>query len=652
MNYRTSGRFRITPISPAGDPPLQSRRRRLSYLLLAVPIALSGCRNAREYRASADEVAQEIITEAQKEALGKTEPINIETPADTLRRRLLLDQNLPVAGEPSLGVSALKPLEHWPESEDYLRKEAPPLPPVPDKIVLTLTDALKIGAANSREFQTQKEQVFRTALDLDLESDEFRSTFSGVVSGEAQANLNAIEDANGEQDDQYGLIGTATTGVSKRFKNGAAITSRIGIDLVKLLTQSDESSRGLFADASITIPLLRGAGREIVTEPLTQAERNVIYAINDFEDYKREFAVRVADSYLSVLQQQDEVRNAEENYKGLISAARRARRLADAGRLPEIQVDQALQDQLRARERWIRAQQSYASRLDTFKILIGLPTDANVELEYEALETLTASVRSLAQMQEDEDKAAISKQGPVAADAPVTLIEPDRLYIGPYEMTEKEAVDLALENRPDLRNALGRVYDAQRKVYVAADLLQADLTLNGDGGIGQRRASLGSADSPNSNLYLDEARLSSSLILDLPLERTAERNIYRQSFINLERSVRDVQALEDQIKLEVRTNLRNLLEYRESLRIQNLSLELAQRRVDSTNLFLQAGRAEIRDLLDAQEALISAQNALTSALVNYRIAELELQRDLGILEVSQEGLWKEYLEEANGSDKS
>ena len=34
------------------------------------------------------------------------------------------------------------------------------------------------------------------------------------------------------------------------------------------------------------------------------------------------------------------MRNAEENYRGLIASTRRARRLADSGRLPEIQVDQ------------------------------------------------------------------------------------------------------------------------------------------------------------------------------------------------------------------------------------------------------------------------------------------------------------------------
>ena len=59
-------------------------------------------------------------------------------------------------------------------------------------------------------------------------------------------------------------------------------------------------------------------------------------------------------------------------------------------------------------------------------------------------------------------------------------------------------------------------------------------------------------------------------------------------------------------------------------------------------MFLEAGRAEIRDLLEAQEDLLSAQNALTAAITTYRVAELELQRDMGVLKIDEKGLWEEF----------
>jgi outer membrane protein TolC len=58
---------------------------------------------------------------------------------------------------------------------------------------------------------------------------------------------------------------------------------------------------------------------------------------------------------------------------------------------------------------------------------------------------------------------------------------------------------------------------------------------------------------------------------------------------------------------------------------------------------MEAGRAETRDLLEAQDALLNAQNSLTAARVDYRIAELEIQRDMGVLTVTDAGVWEEYL---------
>jgi len=77
-----------------------------------------------------------------------------------------------------------------------------------------------------------------------------------------------------------------------------------------------------------------------------------------------------------------------------------------------------------------------------------------------------------------------------------------------------------------------------------------------------------------------------------------------------------VQSLEDQIKLAIRSELRNLLESRESLKIQAQSVVVAEKRVRSTTLFLDAGRTEIRNLLEAQDSLLAAQNGLTRAVVD------------------------------------
>lgn len=608
-------------------------RLQLPIDILLISIATVGCRSPAEFRRAADDAAAQIIKQTQSKVYGRTRHFTIAPPEDQLRCRLLIEQNLPQAGIASMGTRNLTKPPHWP-AYDYLENDDR----VSDQrhlnigtgtIRISLKDALHLGARNSREYQARKEDVFRAALNLDLKRNEFRSIFSGEVTGLIDTNASSGKTVTG-------IESNPSLKWARQLKGGATLTSQIALDLVSLLSGDHVSTFGFLADATISIPLLRGSGMHIATEPLTQAEREVLYAMRDFERFKRTFAVRIASNYLAVLRQLDEAENSEDNYRNLIASARRARRLADAGRLPEIQVDQAMQNELRTRDRWIDSRQTYARRVDEFRILLGLPTDARIELDREELPRLAAASSYLidrATKNEPQEDDAVPP-----ADAPIHPRMPSQDNAGPLELDESVAVREALNHRADLQITIARVEDAQRQVIVAADALRPELTLLGTSAIGEAR-SIATADSVDAQLRFERGHYSGLLTLDLPLERTAERNAYRDSLIVLEESVRDVQALEDQIKIDVRNGLRSLLQSRESLQIQTQAVTVAERRVKSTDLLLQAGRAQIRDVLEAQEALISAQNALTSALVTYRISELELQRDMGTLEIDDRGLF-------------
>jgi len=56
------------------------------------------------------------------------------------------------------------------------------------------------------------------------------------------------------------------------------------------------------------------------------------------------------------------------------------------------------------------------------------------------------------------------------------------------------------------------------------------------------------------------------------------------------------------------------------------------------------GRADTRDVLEAEDALLGARNSVTEALVDHTIAKLEFWRDTGVLEVNEDGLWEEDYE--------
>ncbi len=599
----------------------------LSHLGVVVLLLWTiGCASPARRREAADRDAYAIIARQQEAVWGSASEFRIETPADTLRRRLMVGQDLPRVGEASLGTDALEPVAHWPETHP-LGLEPEPMNAFPSEEVFSLNmlEALQVGAANNRDYQQFKEEIFRAALALDVEQFEFANQFSGTLEGEF------TDDRSGEEDVR-GWVGTATAGVSRTLRTGAALSTRIMLDVVQLLTLDRESVYGLMADVSISIPLLRGAGRHVVTEPLTQAERNVAYALKTFEQFRRQYAVRVTREYLQVLQSADQVQNARENFERVGVSAQRARRLAEAGRLPEIQVDQALQEELRARDRWLSARVNYERQLDQFKSTLGLPVDARVSLDSADLDELLSRYEEIVEPRREELAAGVDE----AFTAETLTAESDLRT----DIPAARAIQIALQERPDMIIALGRVVDAQRGVVVGADGLRWRAMLTGGAQAGSRRG-LGSVAVGDSRLDPSEGRYSAGLEIEVPWSRRAARNAYRERFIALDRAVRAVQELEDSIKAEVRQSLRVLLQSEETMAIQAQSVALAHRRVDSTDLFLQAGRAQIRDVLEAEDALVSARNALTAAVVTYRLAELELQRDMGILMIDETGLWQE-----------
>ena len=546
----------------------------LFFGLVGVSIfALFGC-SAQSYRKGADKEVYGIIAAKQREVFGEERPFSIE-------------HEMPSAPEEVIPS---------PDSQ-------PSGAPAPEAPVISLADALAIAFVNNRDYQSQEEDVYVQALRLSLERHLFAPIFSGGLSGEA---VRTSSDTSGSA--------TADLGVSKLFAAGGRLTVNLTTALSQFFTGDPRRAASSLASMAFVQPLLRGAGRLETQENLTQAERNVVYQLRSFLRFQQSFVVNVVSEYFRVLERTNIVDNEWRNYQDLLETTRRSEMLAAAGRIPEFQVDQARQNELRARNRWVLAVEAYEGALDRFKIRLGVPMGQALQLDSEEL-------------------VRLAEKG---------LTQP--------ELSVEEAAALALEKRPDLMNVRGQVEDARRKVSIAERHLQGEASIV----LGADISTVGASKPLNFNLDKG-GTYSGGLALDLPLERTAERNSYRESLISLERAKRGMTLSADTVQLDVRDAYRGLKQTRESYEIQKRSVELAERRVDSTNLLLQAGRAQTRDLLEAQTALVEARNALTTATVDHTIARLQFFRDVGVLEVQEnaplESLSGEALPSGNERDK-
>lgn len=459
---------------------------------------------------------------------------------------------------------------------------------------ISLAQAVAMATAHNRDYQKQKEELYLTALDLTAVRHEYARRWFGTIDAGYTRGV-------GTGDNDYEKMSyDADLSFSQLLADGAQISASIGLDWVRFLTGDPRTSLASVLTATVTQPLLRGSGRKIVQERLTQAERNALYQIRSFNRYRRTFVVSIVTDYYGVLQQRDKVTNAENNYERVAESKERLEAEADAGRKPRFEVDQAEQKVLAARDNYVRAQQEYRHKLDEFKIRLSLPTDAEVELDQNELKAL------------------------------------EKLGISQPDYTLHAAIETGLLRRLDLANSIDKIDDAVRRVMVAADGLGAQLDLTG-----------GITDVPSKGktdygkLQFHRGTYSLGFEADLPLDRKAERNAYRRTLIGLEQSQREYDNKQDEVKLDVRHAYRQLAEAAERYRIQKNSLDLAQKRVASTALLLDAGRARTRDLLESQDALLGAQNNLTGALVDHVVAKLNFFQDIGVLQVRPDGMWEQ-----------
>jgi hypothetical protein len=101
-----------------------------------------------------------------------------------------------------------------------------------------------VGALNSPEYQSRKEDVFGAALSLDLVRNNFRNIYG------AQATSQLSTDTTGDST-VTNLETSGTMELSRTLKNGIDLSTMLAVDLANLLTQGGATSSGLSADATV-----------------------------------------------------------------------------------------------------------------------------------------------------------------------------------------------------------------------------------------------------------------------------------------------------------------------------------------------------------------------------------------------------------------
>ncbi len=459
-------------------------------------------------------------------------------------------------------------------------RESPPedLSGIPH--VVGLEEALAIATARNRNYRSQRESLYLAALSLSGVRNRFSPVFSGTISS-------IVSDTDRSEKDyttRAELSASQILPTGGTVSVGGEASSRAGGDAVGSGHRFDASWT-----ASLSQPLLRDAGYEATHEELTQAERNVVYAIRDFELFREDFTIQILSQYYSLVRQLREIENAEKSLASRKFLKQQSERKFEVGLATEVDKLRSAREYLRAQSDLLFQKEAYQLALDRFKIQLGLPTSFPLEIRPEEPEYREASI----------DLA--------------------------------RAVEAALHNRLDLRTQREQFEDAKRNLRIQTRRLLPDLDLTA----GYTRSA--PARNSLSDLAFQDVSTSIGLSLTLPLERTAERNALRRALIELDRAKRALSLAEDNVILDVRNSLRSLRRAETSLRIRKEEVRAAEKEQRAAQIRVEAGEMDNRNVTDAENAVLRARNAYVQDLMDYEIARIQLLRDVGILFIDEKG---------------
>ena len=513
----------------------------------------------------ADREAYAIIGDKQVEALGEAREFDIETEVGALTGAIL-------EATPRL-----------PLGEDEFTTPAR---------LISLSETVTLALANNREYQNRKETLFGQSLVLST----IRYDFGNQYSAGGSAGVTRTQDPlNVEKFGDYGV----SAGVTRLLATGARVSLNITHDWVRFFYDDPRDSASNALSLGIVQPLLRGAGALVTMEPLRQGERNMIYAVRDFQRFQQSFIIQIVQTYYSLLGSLDRLDNAAQDLRNSQDDLQKLEALSGGWRArPDIEVDQARQRLLQAEANLTQTRNAYARQLDNFKLFLGLPIDLDLGPD-------PAELR------------AIAERG---------LLRPD--------LTLEDAVSLALEQRLDFMTRKDALEDTRRSFEITRRDLWPSLDLTFDVSTDQQ------LDEDRLRFDFENNREALGLNLDLPLDWTPRRNRVRDAMIETVAAERELEEARDQLILEVREAWRGLEESRTLYRIQVESVRLAERQVEQTTIMLQMGRAIARDLLEAQDSLLQARNAQTQALVDHTILRLQFWNAIEQFEVHMGELWE------------
>jgi outer membrane protein TolC len=205
--------------------------------------------------------------------------------------------------------------------------------------------------------------------------------------------------------------------------------------------------------------------------------------------------------------------------------------------------------------------------------------------------------------------------------------------VPPLELDVDAAVEVALAQNLDLAVARARLESARVEHAYARHGTLPTLSATASAGLGAQDDSLGAA---VTGLGGEDAFpfFSVSGNLSVPIGNRAARGEARRTSGALHATEIEVAELEDSVRAQVEQQVRLLSQARRRVELVDINQRLAEETLSAEEALEQAGRSIQKDVLEARTEVHRARVEAAKARADYRLAQTELLRLQGQLDVA------------------
>ncbi|NQU39760.1 MAG: TolC family protein [Lentisphaerae bacterium] len=454
--------------------------------------------------------------------------------------------------------------------------ERPAPPPM-----LSLEVALRVAAAHSRSLQEQRDQLHRSTLALLRTRRDFGLALAGTLSY-------LFRDSDEGSPSESGAL---TLSASRILPSGGdvSLSGRLGRNTASSTNTVEAAAFDSSLSLRVDQPLLAGAGYGVSHEGLTQAQRSLLYALRGFALDRQDAAIASLEGFYALLLQRSVLENTRINVAQSSQLRARSEALFSVNRAPAIDVLRSQQQELSASNQLNRTVADYDGQIRRYLLTLGLSVEATVDIQGE--------VPDVAAMPTDETAC----------------------------------IERALLHRLDLQTVADQVVDAERRLRRARSWLLPDLNLYG-------AATLSDEDAASLGEQALDGAYEAGITLELPLDKRDERDAVKLAELDLNAARRTLDQKRDQVRLDVIENFTRLRFLAGAVSIERQNIGIAEKRARNAMLRFRNGELLNRDVVEAENELLTARNAYARVRVDYEVQRIRLLRNIGALDVRADGL--------------